>query len=502
MFRAPALSSKTSSSTPSFRRLNGLSSLQKRSFSTKGPSEGTFLDQVKMYFDKAASYTNYPPGLLKQIETCDNMIEVAFPVRMSPDSHDYEIFQGWRAEHSHHRLPTKGGIRYSEHVDQDEVKALAALMTFKCALVDVPFGGAKGAVKIDPKKYSEHQLELITKAYAQVLIDKNFISPGLDVPAPDMGTGPREMGWIMQTYKTIHPGNIDAIACITGKPVTHGGIRGRTTATGLGVYFCVREALAHPHVSKVTGLSSDLKGKKVIVQGLGNVGYHAANFCYKNGMKIVGLIEYNGGIYNEDGIVPDEALKHFQQHKSLAGFSGARFFGNGKEILELPADVLIPAALEGQITPENAPNIKAKLIVEGANGPTTPKASEILLSKGVFLVPDVLANAGGVTVSYFEWLKNLSHVRFGRMTKRYEQAKWTELLNTLEGGKALSADERKKMVYGAGEEDLVNSGLEETMINSFEEVINMSLKKKCDMRTAAFIVAIEKVANTYLDLGI
>jgi len=431
------------------------------------------------------------------------MIEVSFPVKMqSTDGHDYEVFQGWRAEHSHHRLPTKGGIRYSEHVDQDEVKALVALMTFKCALVDVPFGGAKGAVKINPKKYTESQLEAITKAYAQALIDKNFISPGLDVPAPDMGTGPREMGWIMQTYKSIHPGNIDAIACITGKPVSHGGIRGRTTATGLGVYFCMREALLHPHVQKITGLSPEVKGKKIIVQGLGNVGYHAANFCHKNGARVVGLIEYNGAIYSENGIVPEDALKYFTKNKSLKDYPGCKFYGTGKDVLELPADILIPAALEGQLTPENAPKIKAKLIVEGANGPTTPGASDILTKKGVFIIPYVLANAGGVTVSYFEWLKNLSHVRFGRMTKRYEQAKWAELLNTLEGGKALSAEDKKKMIYGAGEEDLVNSGLEETMINSFEEVINMSLQKNVDMRTAAFIVAIEKVAHTYMDLGL
>jgi len=484
------------------RTIQALNRIPVRNFSAGHENpEGTFLDWVQLYYKKASGLTNISTGVLNAIESCDSMIEVNFPVRLSADNKDIQIFRGWRAEHSHHRLPTKGGIRYASNVDESEVKALAALMTFKCAVVDVPFGGAKGGVKIDPKQFNEFQLEKITKGYAQALIEKNFISPGLDVPAPDMGTGPREMGWIMQTYKSIHPGNIDAIACITGKPVTHGGIRGRTTATGLGVYFCVREAITNPSLIPLHKMDPTIKGKKVIVQGLGNVGYHAANFCHKAGMKIVGLIEYNGGIYSEDGINPADALAHFQANKSLNGFKNAKFTAQGIDILEYPCDVLIPAALEGQITSKNADKIKAKIIVEGANGPTTPKANDALTKKGVLIIPDILANAGGVTVSYFEWLKNLSHVRFGRMTKRYEQSKWADLVEALDSGKKISPEERKKMVFGAGEEELVNSGLEETMVNAFEEVVAMAQRKKCDFRTAAFIVAIEKVANTYIDLG-
>jgi len=481
---------------------------QIRSFSA-GPAkitdqEPNFLSQVKIYFDNAAALTNYPPGLLKQIETCDSMIEVSFPVKLHPDSHDYQIFHGWRAEHSHHRLPTKGGIRYSEHVDEQEIKALAALMTYKCAVVDVPFGGAKGGVKIDPKKYTVSQLEQITKSYAQTLIDKNFIAPGLDVPAPDMGTGPREMGWIMQQYRSAHPGNIDAFACITGKPVSHGGIRGRTTATGLGVYFCMREALTKPEVLEKVKLTPGVKGKRIVVQGLGNVGLHSARFCQMNGAKVIGLAEYNGAIYDEKGLDPQAAFNYFRTKGTLEGFEKAKFFKTSREALEIPCDVLIPAALEGELNKENAARVNTKIIVEGANGPTTPKASEILEAKGTFIVPDLLANAGGVTVSYFEWLKNLSHMRFGRMTKRYEEAKWASLVESLEKsqGKNMSEVERQKITYGAGEEDLVNSGLEETMITSFKEVWDKAVEKKCSMRTAAYLVAIEKVANTYVDLGL
>jgi len=465
--------------------------------------EGTFLQQVKTYFDRAAKLTDFPPGLLKQIETCDSMIEVSFPVKLD-GSNDYTIFHGWRAEHSHHRLPTKGGIRFSEQVDEQEIKALSALMTYKCAVVDVPFGGAKGGVKIDPKKYTVSQLEAVTKAYAQTLIDKNFISPGLDVPAPDVGTGPREMGWIMQTYKSAHPSNIDAVACITGKPVTHGGIRGRTTATGLGVYFCLREALNMKEILEKTGLSRGVKDKHIVIQGFGNVGYYTARYCRNNGAKVVGISEYNGSIYDENGIDPDQALQHFKNKGSFNGLPGAKFFPTSGEGLEFPCDVLIPAALEGELNGKNADRIKAKLIIEAANGPTTPKAEGILEKKGIVIVPDLLANAGGVTVSYFEWLKNLSHMRFGRMTKRYEEAKWALLVESLEKtqGRRLSETERRTITYGAGEEDLVNSGLEETMITSFKELWDISIQKKCNMRTAAYVSAVQKVANTYLDLGL
>lgn len=506
MLARPSISiPKATSVIPKSNGISRRSTISVRRSSTSSQDiETNFLAQVKQYFDKAASLTNYPPGLLKQIETCNTMIEVSFPVKLNPDSHDYTIFHGWRAEHSHHRLPTKGGIRYSEQVDEQEIKALAALMTYKCAVVDVPFGGAKGGVKIDPKKYTASQLEAITKGYAQALIDKNFISPGLDVPAPDMGTGPREMGWIMQTYKSAHPSNIDAIACITGKPVSHGGIRGRTTATGLGVYFCLREALRTPEILSKYNLTKGIKGKRVVVQGFGNVGYHTARFCRQNGAKVIAIAEYNGSIHDENGIDVEKAQLYFNQHKTFKGFENAKFMPTSREALEIPCDVLIPAALEGEINANNAHKIQTKLIIEAANGPTTPKAEEILEKKGTLIVPDLLANAGGVTVSYFEWLKNLSHMRFGRMTKRYEEAKWASLVESLEKaqGRSLSDDEKRSMTYGAGEEDLVNSGLEETMITSFKEVWDTAVSKKTNMRTGAYLVAVQKVANTYVDLGL
>lgn len=357
---------------------------------------------------------------------------------------------------------------------------------------------------MDPKKYNAIQLEQITKAYAQALIDKNFIGPGLDVPAPDMGTGPREMGWIMQTYKAAHPSNIDAAACITGKPVSHGGIRGRTTATGLGVFFCLKEALRTPQVLEKAKLTAGVAGKKVVVQGFGNVGFYTARFCQRAGAKVVAIGEYNGSTYNESGLDIDDAFEYFKKNKTFNGYSGGRFLPTSREVLELPCDILIPAALEGELNAQNAGKVKAKIVVEAANGPTTPKAEAIMEANGVFIIPDLLANAGGVTVSYFEWLKNLSHMRFGRMTKRYEESKWANLVTSLEKTNKVtwSEEERKAISFGAGEEELVNSGLEETMITSFKEVYDTSVNKKTNMRTAAYAVALTKVANTYMDLGL
>jgi glutamate dehydrogenase (NAD(P)+) len=464
-------------------------------------NEGKFLDWVKMFFDRAAAKIDYPDGILEQIERTNCVMEVSFPVRMGSSDHEVKVIRGYRAEHSHHRLPTKGGIRYSKLVDEQEVKALAALMSYKCAVVDVPFGGAKGGVCIDPQEYTDVQLKAITKGYAQALIDKNFIGPGLDVPAPDMGTGPREMGWIMQAYKSAHPSNVDNTACITGKPVSHGGIRGRTTATGLGVFYCMREALLNKEVCERVGLEPGVKGKTVLVQGLGNVGYHAADFCEKAGMKVVGLIEYNGGIYNPDGINVQEAREYFAKNGTLDGLPGD-FDADSEHLIAKPADVFIPAAIEGAVNKKNAHFIEAKIIVEGANGPTTPGAEDILIDRNIFIVPDLLANAGGVTVSYFEWLKNLSHIRFGRMTKRYEENKWNQLMEMLDGQNPIDAEQRRSISLGADEETLVNSGLEDTMINSFREVYEVSEANKVSMRTGAFMIALTKIANTYTDLGL
>lgn len=463
----------------------------------------SFFENVLLNFDNAASYTDHPKGLLDKIKTCNSIYSFNFPIRTQ---RGYETISGWRVEHSHHKLPVKGGIRYSEHVDEDEVKALASLMTYKCAIVDVPFGGAKGAVKINPKNYTVHELEQITRRYTSELIKKNFIGPGVDVPAPDYGTGPREMAWIADTYAAFNPSQTDALACVTGKPVTEGGVRGRTEATGRGVFFAIREVCAHGDDMKKLGLTKGLEGKRVIVQGLGNVGYHAAKFCQEGGAIIVGLVEYEGAIYDEKGLDVDRVVKHRKDTFSILNYPGATNIPKNAEALERECDILIPAALENQITEENAPRIKAKIVAEGANGPTSAAAEEILLKKNVLIIPDIYCNAGGVTVSYFEWLKNLSHVRFGRMGKRYEQATFDKLLDAVEHatGKSFSENERRAITHGADEIDLVNSGLEETMVSAYDEIRDQFKRnaKIPDLRTAAFVEAINKVALAYLELGI
>jgi glutamate dehydrogenase (NAD(P)+) len=370
---------------------------------------GNMFEFVNQYFDRAAAATDHPKGLLEQIKACNSIYQISFPFRR-PDG-SIEVINAWRVEHSQHKLPTKGGIRYAPFVDQEEVKALAALMTYKCAVVDVPFGGAKGAVQIDPKQYSVAELERITRRYTHELVKKGFIGPGIDVPAPDYGTGEREMAWIVDTYLALHPGSIDGIGCVTGKPVTQGGVRGRREATGRGLFFALREACGIADDMKALGLPPGLEGKRVVVQGLGNVGYHAAKFCHQGGARIIAIAEHDGAIVNEKGLDPDAVDAHRRSSGSILQFPGARKLENTAEALELECDVLLPAALENVLTEENAPRVKARIILEGANGPTTPAAEEIFRQRGVMVIPDLYANAGGVTVSYFEWLKNLSHVR-------------------------------------------------------------------------------------------
>ncbi|HXC69617.1 MAG TPA: Glu/Leu/Phe/Val dehydrogenase [Pyrinomonadaceae bacterium] len=469
---------------------------------TNQPQSG-FFDNVSVYFDQAASFTEYPEGLLDQIKVCNSVYSFKFPVRTRSG---YEVISGWRAQHSHHKLPVKGGIRYSEDANEDEVKALAALMTYKCAVMDVPFGGAKGAVKINPKNYTVEELEQITRRYTSELIKKNFIGPGVDVPAPDYGTGQREMSWIVDTYSAFHPGQIDALASVTGKPVSQGGVRGRLEATGRGVFFGLREVCSHADDMKELGLEKGLEGKRIVVQGLGNVGYNAARFCQQGGGLIIALAEYEGAIYNANGLDVDAVMKHRKETGSLLNFPGATNLNSREEALELECDILIPAALENQITEENAGRVKARILAEAANGPTTAAAAEILRRKGVLIIPDIYLNAGGVTVSYFEWLKNLSHVRFGRMGKRFDQTSFENLLRVVEDstGRRLSDAERKSVARGADEIDLVNSGLEESMAIAYNQIreIWKSDSRIPSLRTAAFISAINKIALCYGELGI
>lgn len=463
----------------------------------------SFFGAVEKSFDKAAKFTNWDEGLLEQIKQCNAVYRMHFPVKIGDK---IEVIKAYRVQHSQHKSPCKGGIRFAPNVNLDEVMALAALMTYKCAIVNVPFGGAKGGITIDPRKYTPYELEKITRRYTSELIKKNFIGPGIDVPAPDYGTGEREMAWILDTYSSMRPGEIDALGCVTGKPVTQGGVRGRKEATGLGVFYGLREVCEMKDVMDKLGMEVGVNGKRVVIQGLGNVGYHSAKFFQEAGAIIVGLAEYEGAIWSSSGLDVDNIFRHRKETGSILNYPGANNFDKSEDALEMECDILIPAALENVINGDNAPRIKAKIIGEAANGPLTPEADEILTAKGTLVVPDMYLNAGGVTVSYFEWLKNLSHVRYGRMDKRFTENQNASILSTIETltGKQVNAREREFIAHGPDEVDLVRSGLEETMITATREIMDLWKKNPeiPDMRTAAYVVAINKVGTSYNELGI
>lgn len=464
----------------------------------------SFFESVNRNFDRASAHTKIHKGLLEQIKGCNSIYEMTFPVKIG---NSYHVIEAFRVQHSHHRLPTKGGIRFSHLVNRDEVMALAALMSYKCALVDVPFGGAKGGVKISPRKYTEQQLELITRRYTTELIRKNFIGPGLDVPAPDYGTGSREMAWILDTYQTFKHGEIDAAACVTGKPESQNGIKGRTEATGRGVYYGIRQFLSYADDAKALGLTPGIGGKTMVIQGLGNVGSYSGSISQNEGGAIViAVSEIEGTIYNEKGINIEKLLKFRKDKGSILGFPGTKTLPERNDWVAIDCDILVPAALENQITTENAKRVKAKIIAEAANGPVTSEAADMLAKKGIVILPDMYLNAGGVTVSYFEWLKNLSHMRFGRMDKRFHENSLTNLVSTVERltGQKVGDKEKQVLTHGADEIDLVRSGLEDTMVNAYDDIRETMKKKKTieDLRSAAFVVALNKIAGDYVRLGI
>lgn len=464
----------------------------------------SFFQSVERSFDKAAKFTKWEKGLLEQIKACNSIYSMRFPVKM--DDGRIEVIEAYRVQHSQHKSPCKGGIRFSEEVNQDEVMALASLMTYKCAIVNVPFGGGKGGIKINPRNHSAYELEKITRRYTAELVKKNFIGPGIDVPAPDYGTGEREMAWIVDTYASLKPGEIDAAGCVTGKPVTQGGVRGRKEATGLGVFYGIREVCNMPDVMKKLNLLTGVEGKTVVVQGLGNVGYHSAKFFREAGSKVIAIAEYEGAIFNANGLHEEEVFQYRKKTGSILNFPGATNLAKSTDALELECDILIPAALENVINNENAPRVKAKIIGEAANGPLTPEADEIFAAKGILVVPDMYLNAGGVTVSYFEWLKNLSHVRYGRMEKRFTENMNNHILGQIEEltGKQVTDKERSFILHGPEEVDLVHSGLEETMITATREIMEIwkNNPEIPDMRTAAYVCAINKVGTSYAELGI
>jgi glutamate dehydrogenase (NAD(P)+) len=464
-----------------------------------------FFEQVNRHFDRAAALLDLPRGILSQIKECNAVYHVSFPLRR--DDGEVEVIHGWRAHHSQHRLPVKGGMRLTQYASEDEVSALAALMTYKCALVDIPFGGAKGAIRIEKDDYSEGELERIIRRYTYELVRRNCIGPGVDVPGPDMGVGAQEIAWMADTYISLSNGDVSAQGAVTGKPLSQGGVRGRVEATGRGVYFGLREAVSRKDDMERLGLSAGLDGKRVVIQGLGNVGYHAGKFLAEDGAVVVGILEREGAAYRASGFDVDEVRRHREEGGSLLDLDADEKIEGGKDGargLTWDCDILIPAALESVITKDNAPDIQARILGEGANGPTTADADEILRERGVLVIPDMYLNAGGVTVSYFEWIKNLSNIRFGRMERRFEAMTTRRILNAVEQLTGQSFDEGTidALAVGADEEDLVNSGLEETMISGYEQMRQMSIIHDTDLRRAGMAVSIGKVARAYQERGI
>ena len=472
-------------------------------------NEPSFRESVDLMFNRAVQLMDLPPGLEQKIRVCNATYTVRFGVRLRGG---IQTFTGYRAVHSDHMEPVKGGIRYSEAVNQDEVEALAALMTYKCALVDAPYGGSKGGLCINPRDYEEHELELITRRFAYELIKRDLINPSQNVPAPDMGTGEREMAWIADQYARMNTTDINARACVTGKPLIGGGIAGRVEATGRGVQYALQEFFREAKDVSKAQLSGTLDGKRVVVQGLGNVGYHAAKFLeQEDGARIIGIIERDGALVSENGLDVEAIHTWISKNGGVSGFPDANFVANGAIVLEQDCDILIPAALEGVINLENAEKIKAPLIIEAANGPVTAGADDILRKNGCVIIPDMYANAGGVTVSYFEWVKNLSHIRFGRMQRRQEEARHEMVIREFENlseamgdNWSLSPNFKKQYLRGAGELELVRSGLDDTMRSSFQSMREIWHERNdvTDLRTAAYLVSIGKVAASYQTKGL
>jgi len=472
-------------------------------------NEPSFRQSVELMFNRAAALMDLSPGLEEKIRVCNSTYVVRFGVKLRGE---IKTFTGYRSVHSEHMEPVKGGIRYAPNVNQDEVEALASLMTFKCALVEAPFGGSKGGLCIDPREWDEDELNRITRRFAYELIKRDLINPSQNVPAPDMGTGEREMAVIADQYARMNTTDINAKACVTGKPIHAGGIQGRIEATGRGVQYALREFFRHPEDIKAANLSGDLEGKRIIVQGLGNVGYHAALFLRdEDGAKITHVIERDGAVHNNQGLDIEALRAHIVATGGVRDFKGGTFIEDGASALEAECDILIPAALEGVINLSNAARIKAPLIIEAANGPITAGADDVLREKGVVIIPDLYANAGGVTVSYFEWVKNLSHIRFGRTQRRQEESRHELIVNELERlsrdtgiGWTLSPDFKQKYLRGAGELELVRSGLDDTMRTAYQAMREVWHDRHDvpDLRMAGFLVSIARVAASYRAKGL
>lgn len=399
--------------------------------------------------ERAARRAGISDDVIEQLKHPRRVLIVSIPIRM--DDGRVKVFTGYRVQYNMWRGPYKGGIRYHPNVDLDEVKALAAWMALKTAVVDIPYGGAKGGVVCDTKELSKGELERLTRRYTAMIMDE--IGPFKDVPAPDLGTDAQVMAWVMDTYSSLKGYSVPEV--VTGKPVGLGGSYGRESATGRGVAICAREAAKH--------LGLDLRGAEVVVQGYGKVGSWAARILHEMGCKVIGVSDSKGGILDRNGLDPTKLLEHKRRTGSVVGFDGTERISN-EELLELRCDVLVPAAIENVITQKNAPRIRAKIISEGANGPTTPEADDILFERGIFVIPDILANSGGVTVSYFEWVQNLNRDR------------WPE--------------------------EEINRRLEERMVKAFREVLGLARREGVSMRMAAYMLAIRKLAEAHTELGL
>ena len=457
----------------------------------------SFLNSVNLLFDAAVPYCEMPDGMAERIRVCNSLYSVCFGVRLRGRMYS---FTGWRAVHSEHFDPVKGGIRYALNVDQDEVQALAALMTFKCALMDIPFGGSKGALKIDPRAWGPAELERITRRFTQELMKRNLVSPSQNVPAPDMGTGEREMAWMADEYRHNHPLDINANACVTGKPVSRGGVEGRTEATGRGVQYAIREYFRHANVGP-------LAGKRIVIQGLGNVGYHAAKFLSEeDGCIIQTVVERDGAVTREDGLPIEELRRHIAANGGVQEFPDSAFAADGARLLETECDVLIPAAIENVITAANAPQVRAGLVVEAANGPVSFEGDRILRDRGIAVLPDLFVNSGGVVVSYFEWVRNLSHIRFGLLERRRQEHRYRVVAEEIERmtQSTFAPDRLNEFVQGSREIDLVRSGLEDMMRDAFERMVALRSANSAipDFRTAAYILAIQNIVGAYEAIGI
>ena len=464
----------------------------------------TFREGVDLMVDRAALAMKLSPDALKVVKACNAVLQLKFPVKLKGRT---EVISGWWAIHSAHRLPAKGGMRYSPIVSQDEVEALAALMTYKCAIADIPFGGAKGGLMINPDHYDETELHEITRRFTIELARKDFIHPATNVPAPDLGTSSREMMWIADTYKTLYPEELNYEACVTGKPPTHGGVPGRVDATGKGLQYALQEFFRHPELVSQAGLIDGLSSQRVVVQGLGNVGFHAAKALSEEcDVNIIAIIEHDGVVSNDEGLNVHDVRQHLVETGGLKDFPAGTYSPNGVAALEMDCDILIPAALESQIHAGNAMQIKARMVVEGANGPVTYEADEILRRRGITILPDVYANVGGVTVSYFEWTRNISHMRFGRLQRQYDEMRGDYLVSTMAEltGKEIDGDVRKKIVRGASELDLVRSGLDDTMRMAFQDLreVMKQYPKINDYRTAAYVLALGKIVQNYEATGL